>query len=535
MDSVRTKRTRRNHPLAVLTSMDPGVCVPIAAIPLLREDSARGAVRIAAELLETHEILMNSVNLRVTAYLVPWLAMARFEGSRDQFDRSYMGQPKTDGGAVVPFFETVAAVATSTHAINRALGLHAKTGDTVNTMITEAYNLIWNMRAKNRSPNITQRTRLDTSLAPAFWLNSQWEHVVPDFDQAVIDGEIALSMVNPQITVKGLYIGPPASKPAHDQYDLDGVPPGAQLASSADFRPVSALGNLNSVYGELTQAGITISMAGLAQARKAQVWAKVRERFQGHDDEYIIDMLMSGLSIPDLALTKPILLADVTTKFAQAKRYATDAVNMTESAVSGGATVEFDLMVPQINTGGIIMMIAEALPDQLFERQRDPFFYTTAVQSTPTVRGLPDYLSDDLDVEKVEIVKNGQVDVDHATPNATFGYEPLNNKWTRWGPRLGGKFLRPAAGAANDIQRERLYAVEVVNPTLSSNFYIVAPGTMHKKPFIDTTAEPVELAVSGGVVITGNTQFGGKLVENTNLYDKVMADAPSAASQIVKP
>lgn len=105
-DPMRVPRTRRNHAVAVLTSLPAGKMVPISAFPLLREDGLNGAVRVTVEMMETHEILMNPVTLRLMAYVVPWLAFPQFEGSRDQFDRSYMGEPKVDGGAVVPFFDT---------------------------------------------------------------------------------------------------------------------------------------------------------------------------------------------------------------------------------------------------------------------------------------------------------------------------------------------------------------------------------------------------------------------------------------------
>ena len=166
---VRFPKSRRPVPVEVLTSAPAGKCVPLAAIPLLREDSGHGAMRVSVEMLETHELLMNPVNMRVMAYLVPWLAMERFEKSRDQFDRSYMGQAQVEGGAVVPFFETDAYGTQGSNEVYKYLGLTGEAADEVNTMYLEAYNTIYNFRAKNRSPNLTPRARLATTLAPAFW------------------------------------------------------------------------------------------------------------------------------------------------------------------------------------------------------------------------------------------------------------------------------------------------------------------------------------------------------------------------------
>ena len=81
-------------------------------------------------------------------------------------------------------------------------------------------------------------------------------------------------------------------------------------------------------------------------------------------------------------------------------------------------------------------------------------------------------------------------------------------------------------------QRQRLWALETVNPVLGSDFYLVK--NMHMKPFLDTVSDPFEIAVAGNAVIGGNTVFGGMLVEATNVsnYDKVVAKAPPASSQI---
>ncbi|MFD1944048.1 hypothetical protein [Paradevosia shaoguanensis] len=525
---LQVPRTRRNHGLAVLTSLPAGKCVPIAAIPMLREDAMSGSIRVAVEMQETKEILMNPVFLRVTAYCVPLLALERFEGSRDQFDRSYMGQPKVEGGAVVPFIETHAMGAHGSNAVYKALGLHGKPTDQVNTAYLEAYNAVWNYRAKNRSPNITSRTRLDATLAPAFWRSSRFEHVVPDFDQAVIDGEVALNIVDSRVPIRGI-----------------GVPDGAATASIAAFRDssgnlltgktgvgssagfamqvsgtgVTSAANHVDVFAELQDNGVTVSLSNLELAKKTQAFAKLRERYQEHDEDWIIDMLMDGLTIPDQAYKQPILLADRTVRFQQAKRYATDAGNLAESAVSGATIADIPLRMPKLNTGGVVIVIAECIPEQLFERQRDPFFHSTAVDTWP------EYLRDTLDPEKVDVVKNAEIDTDHTVPNATFGYAPMNWKWNAFGPRVGGKFYRPSVNSSTDEERQRLWAVETVDPKLSEAFYLVK--AIHTKPFLDTESDPFEATVVGNTVLTGNTVFGGMLVEATNNYDAVAAKAPT--------
>lgn len=535
--AVKWPRSNRNHATTALTSFQPGKLVPIAVMPMLREDSLSGRFNVAVEMLETNELLMNPVNVRLTAYLVPLLALARFEGSRDQFDRSYMGQPKVDGGPVVPFIETLAAGTHGSNEVYKALGLHAKSTDLVNTAYLEAYNTVWNFRARNRSPDITERARLATTLAPAFWHHSRFEHVVPDFDQAVIDGEVALNFTAGNLPLKkaGVAVGvvpvtyretgatPGARTLTRNATGSAGSPTQVVQAGTA-LAPLVTEVDLAGIVAEMTTGGTTISLSNLELAKKTQAFARVREQYQELDDEWVIDMLMDGLTIPDQALKQPILLADQMVRIAQAKRFATDADNLAESATSGGAVASMSIRVPKLSTGGVVMIFAEAVPEQLFERQRDPFFHSGNVDAWP--EALRDYL----DPEKVDVVKNGEIDTDHATPNNTFGYAPMNWKWNAWGPRVGGKFYRPTTNTATDDARKRLWSVETVNPSLAADFYLTT--TMHNKPFLDLVVDNFELTIVGNAVINGNTQFGGLLVEATNNYDAVAEKAPT--DRIVK-
>lgn len=536
---LRTPRTVRQHPLSIGTSMMPGKCVPLAAIPLFREDALSASdVTVKVEMMETHELLMNPVNLRVTAYVVPKQAYDRFQQERSQLDRSYMGQPQIDGGAVVPYFETQTLAANlSNNPIMVAMGMHGNTGQVINTDYIEAYNQIINMRRRNRSPGLTKRARLDTSLAEAFWLNSQWQHVVPDFDQGTMDGEVALQVINSKVPIKGLGLVTNQPSSTTVTKNSDGTVanmnswlavPGTPVAGQANLYVKAGPSYDPDIYAEIQSGNLRLSMADLAMAKKAQWFAKMREKYQGWVDgnlldEYIIDMLMQGLTIPDQAMKTPMLIADVTTRFSQSKRYASDYVNMAESAVSGMAEVRFDLRVPRLSTGGIVMIMAEAMPDQLFERQQDPYLFNSLVAH------LPDALRDELDTQKADLVANGWVDTYHSAPAGTFGYEPLNGRYNRAGPRLGGKFYRPATGATNDEVRQRLWAVEQLNPTLGASFYLVPQLPM--KPFLDTVSDPFEITVSGQPLIEGNTVFGPELVENTNLYEKVLAKNPTVQAK----
>ncbi|TIW02941.1 MAG: hypothetical protein E5V77_04735, partial [Mesorhizobium sp.] len=146
------ERSNRIHTVRGITSLPAGKMVPIAAVPLLREDAVRsGRMRFSFEMMETAEILMNAVYVSVKAYLVPWSAFTRFD-SIDAVNRAYEGVEQYAGGPVQPFVQRETFNSATADDIKVYLGLHAKTGDTVTTAYHEAYNEIWNFRAKNRSP-----------------------------------------------------------------------------------------------------------------------------------------------------------------------------------------------------------------------------------------------------------------------------------------------------------------------------------------------------------------------------------------------
>lgn len=536
-DPIPVQRTRRPIAHRTLTSMNAGLMTPIAAIPLLREDSvSRARYRIAFEMSETVEMLMNAVQVRVMAYLVPRLAFERYDGL-DSLNRSYEGQPAPGGGATVPWFTPMAAPATEgSNPILLAMGLHARVGTQINTDFIEAYNAIWNFRAKNRSPDIPLRTNLESTLAPAFWLHQTWAHVVPDFDQALIDGEVPLNVVGGALPVKGLGILSPTQ--TQNTAGVDVRETGSTVATTynpawnASVDAAASAGQATlilkgdsvtgapAVFAEMAENGITVSLSNIEMARKTQAFAALRRQYNGHSDEWIIDLLMDGIQIPDMAWKQPMLLADESTVFGMSKRYATDGASLTEHVVQGVTALDLSFSIPRVSTGGVVMIVAEIMPEQLFERQRDHYLHALDVAT------LPQFLRDTLDPEKVEVVTNEMVDVDHATPTATFGYAPLNHNWAKSIPRVGGKFFRPKVDGAFDEDRQRIWAVETANPTLSRDFYLVTQ--MNYKPFVvtDNNVDHFEVLLSGECDIRGNTVFGGMLVEATSDYAEVLEEAP---------
>jgi hypothetical protein len=518
---ITVQRSTRRDRGRVLTSADAGKILPLKYIPMLREDAVkRGRVRVNIEMMETAELLMNGIMVNVMAHFVPMLAFERFNGSMEELNRSYKGETGI-GGSVVPFFETNkywngTSVSTSNNASThdtygvyntstfyQTMGIHTE-ANSVNSTVVESYNAIVNHRRKARSASLPLRNAYDHTLAEAFWSLDN-NHIVPDFDQKLIDGEVTLNGLTFEAPVRSTHrqYGGNVTEP-NQAYTAGGVSAG-KFSPAGDYTIDGSEHVWSGVWAELTSGGnATMSLADIEQAKKTAAFAKLRSMYDGVDDEHIIDLLMEGIRVPEETMKQPILLSKQQTMIGYNQRYATDAANLDTSVTNGYATVDLNIRTPQMNTGGVIMITAEIVPEQLWERKKDYFLYETDPDN------LPNYLRDVLDPEQVSVVKNDHLDVNHSTPDGTFGYAPLNHEWMRDMVNVGGKYYRPANDAF-DEDRAKIWTVETTNPTLSEDFYLV--DSLHKKVFSDQVADAFEITCISDMEITGNTVFGERLLE----------------------
>jgi predicted Rdx family selenoprotein len=510
-----------------LTSGDAGKILPLKYIPMLREDAVRrGKVRVNLEMLETAELLMNGIQVNVMAHFVPMLAFDRFNGSMEELNRSYKGEVGI-GGSVVPYFESSKVYDSVTDSVSsidtvyspqvdtfgawdflgmiefyQTMGIHTQAAK-FNTTIVEAYNAIVNHRRKARSASLPLRNAFDHRLAEAFWSLDN-NHIVPDFDQKLIDGEVALSGLTFTAPIKST--GRSREAWANTTY-VDGTNPTNDYIPNQGTAP-TVDGDyylFEEIFAELSQGGnASMSLADIDQAKKTAAFAKLRSMYDGIDEDYVIDLLMEGIRVPEETMKQPILLSRQSTMIGYNQRYATDAANLDTSVTNGFASVDLNIRTPQMNTGGVIMITAEIVPEQMWERKKDYFLYETNADN------LPNYLRDVLDPEQVSVVKNDHLDVNHSTPNGTFGYAPLNHEWQRDMVNVGGKYYRPADDAF-DEDRAKIWTVETTDPTLSADFYLVSG--LHKKVFADQVADSFEITCLTDMEIVGNTVFGQRLLE----------------------
>ena len=539
---ITVQKSTRSARGRVLTSGDAGKILPLKYEWLHREDGVQsGKIRVNVEMMETSEMLMNGVGVTLYAHFVPMLAFDRFNGSMNELNASYKGENGV-AGSVVPFFESRKYWDPSAGVIDwgnygqqadevsavrgldfyRTMGIHLQAASWTggNNTVVEAYNAIVNHRRKARSKSLPLRNAFDHSLAEAFWINNGMQNIVPDFDQALIDGEVQLQGLTFEAPIrsnfKGGFQGYTTNLAGGNTVD------GRVPAEGAEPQIVDGTYLFNNIWAELTSGGnATMSLADIEQARKTASFAKLRQMYDGISDDYIIDLLMQGIRVPEEAMKQPILLGKQRAMIGFNQRYATDAANLDESATNGFATIDMSIRTPAMNTGGCILVTAEIVPEQLWERKKDYFLYTTDPDT------LPNYLRDFLDPEKVAVVKNDHADVNHATPDGTFGYAPLNHEWQRDMVNVGGKYYRPANDAF-DEDRAKIWSAESTNPTLNEDFYLCTG--LHKKVFADQTADSFEITAMTDFKIVGNTVFGAGLQEadSTSDYDAITAQVDSA-------
>lgn len=524
----------------VATSMPAGKVVPLTAFPLLREDTLRNSMlHLKVDLMETAEVIKNGIQCRFQAWVVPFLAFERFDGGMDEFNRSYMKQNNANGGTVTPFFNTMVAGAVGSIPIHKYMGFHAAPTDVINTCYIETYNLIQNFRMRNRSETLYQahkrNTLTSTSLAPAFWQHQQYKYVVPDWDDLAMEGAVDLTFSSPRALVKGIgFPSAPGNAVAANLRESGGATvskaivgvkdPANTVGNGQGLLSVASVSGYPDVYADLASSGIKISLANIELAKQTQWWANLKAQFEGHPDTWITDLLMQGVSVPEQMWKQPIKIADKTEYFGIEKRWATDGANLTDAVVNGSAMCDLDIVLPRCPTGGIVMVTAEILPEQLFERARDPMLFITDPDK------LPNAMRDDLDPQKVERMSNGQIDTSHATPNGLFGYKPANWDWQASNTRIGGKWFKSAPDNTFNEERQHFWVCEVANPSLGPDFMIA--NTFNTLPFVVTNQDVGEVELQGTAIIEGNTVFGERLLENDNAYQEVLAMADQ--TRIVK-
>ncbi|QXP08673.1 MAG: major capsid protein [Arizlama microvirus] len=522
---MRLPRSVRKDEWRGLTSARAGEIVPIAYFPLLREDAIRGRIMVQVKMEEALHTIINPIKVVMQAHLIPKTALARFDGSLEVLNRSYMGETLPGGGASPPWHVLDPNVATQGdddlgHAIYDKLGIHYKSTTKIHSDLLESYWTMVNWRRAAVSKALPKEVVTANKLAPAFWDSWKFDHIKPSFDAAMMEGVVPVGLSG-TVPVVGELVknSPEASGTTFTQVGHDGntaVP--SQNAYMLAMREASTGGFPLYVDYASSSAGATISLANIETAKKTQQWAKMRERYQGIPDEYLIDLLMQGIQIPPEDFREPILIGRAMSVIGQTERYATDGASLDQSVTNGVTQLSMTINTPAVSPGGIVLVTMEIVPEQLYERIGD---LGLMMDATGTAEWLPNAMEDYLDPQKVEVVPNKYADSFHSDPDGIFGYAPLNHGWQRSIARVGGRYKRPVPDAFVE-DRQRIWAVEKTDPSLSEDFYL-CPQPFPHTVFADADADPFEIITIGQTSIRGLTVFGPGFMEDDDHYEKIMA------------
>jgi len=377
---LQTQTSLRPQEIRGVTSAFAGKIHPVTCFNLLREDRIQDmSLNVMIEMMETPEMLMNGVKVTVWAIFVPHFVMERFEGFFDRMNRSYEGIADKEGGDVIEYFTTHAYSASA--AFYKALGIHAKAGDLINTSYLSSYNVYANFLYRAMSKNLTERTELDDTLAPCPWSNNAFSHIVPDFDQAALDGELDFNINSALLPVQGVGLRARGAASTETFYETGAT--GTQSKKGWELKDGSSPGSgdalpfivedgdntgFPAIYAELADQGITLSLANIELAKKTAAFACIRAQMKGLTDDHIIDLLMQGIRVPDAQMAQPILLAKKSTLVGYNRRFVIDSANLEDSVTTGETTLNLRVRTPAMNTGGVVLVTVEIVPEQLYER-----------------------------------------------------------------------------------------------------------------------------------------------------------------------
>lgn len=522
-------RTRRMDRGALRTSGRAGQMQIAAYMPLLRGDSAAGRFTGQFKLSHMPKPIMNRVMLNMQVWFVSHLCHPRF-ASANELMHSYQEKQIISLGEAPRnpprYFNTYgpterAIIKGSDHF--KHLGLHDNQ-NTLNDELLDIYSLIYNFRLAAHSTKLARRQYFQENPAqaakfsPAFWVENRFTRVVPDYDKDLVMGAMSLDVAAGQLPVKGIRrVGTGT---------VDGAANGlfnstnagnatTRIGNTTNWLEFDIRGATDAIYAEMMGTTIISTLRDIDTARQTQAYAKVRRALAGNNpsgydaDLVIMAELMQGFT-PMTNLERPVLIDHKVVPFSLHERPATDGPNLEMSTSDGVAQVDLSINVPETDTGGMIMVTYEVVPERIYERQRDPYFNKTAPGD------LPNALRDVLRPEPIDTVVNSRLDANHSTPAGLYGYEPMNDQWNREFTRLGGQFFSDT-GTEWTEARSSLWLAGVSNPVYSRDHFLV-PENMDHSVFSKTDGPAYEAAFQHDLLVTGITQFGDILAENNGEF-----------------
>jgi len=528
---------------SIRTSGRAGKVVPFMYAPVLRGDSASGSISAHIELGHMPKPLVNGAIVNAQVWFVPKLAHPQFNGVDDFMNAYQKTQIRAlDSADRTPpsFFLSIPGVTGLGNIRNsefmKTLGIHMPQDTPINTDLIDAYNLIYNFRLAAHSSNLTlaqyakESATNSTKLHRAFWPTGRYSRMVADYERALVVGSLQLDVAAGSLPVEGIeFQGTGATGPASiggdatAQWISNGN--GDRLLSFA----IEEFGKSN-ISAEMSGQSVITSLADIDKARATQGFAKLRTSMNGaqttgfKSDDMLLAELMQGFRVPEESWTQPILLDSKIVPVGFQERKATDGASLEQSSTQGTTDVTLSVNLPANPYGGVIMATVELLPERLNEASSDEWLHIVDPDH------LPDALRDSLRVEPTDVVPNRRIDARHTAPNTAYGWERMNDVFSREDTtRFGGKYFQETPGSNFNEARSAIWLAEIVDPVYSSDHFL-APENFPHDVFSDTTAPAFELVGRHSLQLAGITQIGDPLVENDDSYDAI-AIAPDTGEK----
>jgi len=534
---VQFNRTSRQDIDVSMSSGRAGLVIPVDYVPLLRGDSASGRVAVDIKLAEMPRPLLNGVMLNVQAWFVAKSVHPRFSGY-DEFMHSYQGENIKQLGSAdrTPpgFFHVLDGVNLTTAKTSlflKTLGIHIPAGVKMNTDLLDAFWLVYNFRLASHSSKLALQPLAQENLAaaldlpPAFWPSSRFSQVVSDYERALIVGSFDLDVLAGQMPVSGISKIGAGTGYGDGQAEVNQSATAFTVKDSANRGASFALSDqgISSIFAEMAGQKVNVTLADMDIARTTQAFAKLRTAYDGNkhsahmNDDAIIAELMQGMRVPEEMFRRPWLLDSKRVPFGMVERHASDGANLDKSTSEGVASATLSLNVPSQDTGGVIIVTCEVLPERLDERQTDEWLLLEATDQFPNA------LRDVQRVEPVDIVQKRRIDAAHTDPSGAYGFEPMNHVWQRSKTRLGGSFFQDDPANPFVEQREAIWLASIVDPSFT-NEHFLAPKPFPHNVFADSLASAFEIVTRHDVSISGLTQFGDVLAESNDDYSAVQSE-----------
>lgn len=540
------QHSNRVDNMARMTTARAGRVDLIDFIPVLRGDSVGGSAEIQLQLNHMPKPLLNAVIGNVQAWFVPHSALPRFSGW-DEFIAAYHKQVIKAHGHVdrnpPALFQPISVApgqTIHTSTILRTLGVHIGGFGNINNTVFDAYSLVYNFRLEAHSSKLTKRPyyvdnpAVAVEPARAFWPQNRFSRVVPDYERALVMGQMQLDVIAGQLPVSGI-----SAIGVDDDTTGSRLDAGIQQTISGNSRTMITspegttrvglsfkayaddTGPVSEIVAEMAGQTVVATLQDIDKARTTQAMAKARSAMAGIDgsgylgENTILAELMQGLSARDLDYRRPWLLGQQMVTFGMLERHATDSAGLDDSVSIGRAAVRVPLNLPQQDSGGVIIITCEVLPERVYERQGDAWLGVLDSDQ------LPQADRDVLRPEPVDIVPNWRVDAKHSNPGQVYGFEAMNDKWNREAIALGGAFFQPTPGSTSyNEARAALWVPEIVNPVYNRDHFL-APSPFPHDVFSDTEAHAYQAVVRRSCVIRGLTQIGDVLVEDNSDFEAV--------------